>query len=129
VLPSRQGKIVEFPILDDVCFRIPRAQVDDFVELGWRLWQECVQRGLPYVLVSHPFALEFESEDDYAGTGYEVHEKLLPRILESGQALPMTLSEYYRGIENGAFPFAAPEDEYPGPDKIPDWHIWSRQPS
>lgn len=127
VLPSRQGTIIEFPILDDICFNIPRERVDDFVELGWRLWQECVQRGLPYNLVSHPFALEHQREGDYAGVGYEVHEKLLPRILESGQAIPMTLNEYYGRVQNGEFPLAAPEDDYPDAEQIPDWHIWSRQ--
>jgi hypothetical protein len=126
VMPSQQGGIIEFPILDDVCFRIPRARVNEFVELGWQHWQECVERKLPFVLVSHPFGLEHLSDAEYSGTGYEVHEKLLPRILESGHAAPMTLTEYYDGIERGLWPMAAPENDYPGEDQIPEWHIWSR---
>lgn len=119
-MPTRQGKIMEFPIIDDVAFKVSAGKVNDFAELGWQLFQECARRGLPYVLVSHPFALKFAG-----GTGYRVHEKLLPRILDSGQAIPMTLGEYYRRVEGGEFPLANDEDAYPGADAIPDWHILS----
>jgi peptidoglycan/xylan/chitin deacetylase (PgdA/CDA1 family) len=120
--PVRQGKLVEFPILDDVAFRIPAEKIEDFAELGWKHWQECVRRNLPYVLVSHPFALKHDG-----GTGYAVHAKLIPRILDSGQAQPMTLSEYYAHIESGEYSCAAPEESYPSGDEFPDWHILSRQ--
>jgi peptidoglycan/xylan/chitin deacetylase (PgdA/CDA1 family) len=121
VAPVRQGNIVEFPIVDDVAFRIPSEKIDDFAELGWQHWQECVERNVPFVLVSHPFALKHDG-----GSGYAVHEKLLPRILDSGLADPMTLSEYYARIESGEYSCAAPEDAYPGGDEFPDWHILSR---
>jgi peptidoglycan/xylan/chitin deacetylase (PgdA/CDA1 family) len=121
VLPVRQGNIIEFPIIDDVAFRIPAEKIDDFVELGWQHWQECVARGLPYVLVSHPFALKHAG-----GTGYAVHEKLLPRILDSGQADPMTLSDYYARIASGEYSCAVPENAYPSGEEFPEWHILSR---
>lgn len=126
--PYRQGKLLEIPILDDVAFRVPRARVDDYVELGRRLWESCVERQIPAVLLSHPHGLEWENEGEN-GTGYAVHEKLLPLILESGLAKPMTISEYHRRIEAGEYPLAAPTDLYPNPDQIPDWHIWSRRGS
>ncbi len=120
-MPVMQGQIMELPILDDVAFKVPADKIDDFVELGWQLFQKCLERNLPYILVSHPFALKHEG-----GTGYRIHEKLLPRILDSGLAIPMTLGEYYGRVQNGEFPLAAPEDAYPGGDAIPDWHILSR---
>jgi len=121
VLPFRQTNIIEFPILDDVAFRVPQDKVDDFVELGWRLWTMCVEQGYPFVLCSHWHGLERAG-----GTGYAVHEKLLPRILDSGDAIPLTLGEYYQGLVSGRFPTANPENVYPGPDQIPEWHALAR---
>lgn len=115
--PFRQGKLMEFPILDDVAFRIPRADVDRFVELGWRHWQNCVEKRFPYLLCSHHFALAHEG-----GTGYAIHEKLIERILATGQAEPMTLTEYHRRVEAGEFPLAEPSSLYPDPAAIPAWH-------
>lgn len=121
--PFRQGKtLIEIPILDDVAFRIPSDKIDDFVELGWKLWQLCVERQVPYQLVSHWFALEHEG-----GTGYAIHEKLLPRILESGQAEPMTTSEYYNRITTGEFPLADGPNIDPGSDEMPQWHVLSKK--
>ena len=120
-MPVMQGKVMELPILDDVAFRIPVEKIDDFVELGWQLFQKCLERGLPTILVSHPFALKHEG-----GTGYRIHEKLLPRILDSGLAIPMTLGEYYRRVESGEFALADEKSAYPGADAIPEWHILSR---
>jgi peptidoglycan/xylan/chitin deacetylase (PgdA/CDA1 family) len=115
--PFRQGKLIEFPILDDVAFRIPRADVDRFVELGWQLWQKCVEKRFPFLLVSHYFALAHDE-----GTGYAIHEKLLPRILDTGLAEPMTISEYHRRILAGEFPMADAADLYREPGDVPDWH-------
>jgi hypothetical protein len=115
--PFRHGKLMEFPILDDVAFRIPRADVDRFVDLGWQHWQKCVERRFPFLLVSHHFALAHDE-----GTGYAIHEKLLPRILDTGLAEPMTISEYYRRVEAGEFPMADKADLYPDADMIPSWH-------
>lgn len=117
VRPFQQGKLVEFPILDDVAFLIPQGKVDRMVELGWQHWQECVKRGLPYLLVSHFFALEHEQ-----GTGYAIHEKLLPRILDTGLAEPMTIAQYHRRLLAGEFPWAEPSSIYPGPEAFPEWH-------
>ena len=116
-LPYRLGKLMEFPILDDVAFRLPREKIDDYVEMGWQLWQMCVERNAPYLLVSHPQALERED-----GAGYAVHEKLLPRILESGQAEPMTVHEYHRRLEAGEWPRGDDVALEPAAADIPSWH-------
>lgn len=115
--PWMQGNIMEFPILDDIAFRIPQNKVDAMVDLGWKMWEMCVQRNDPYLLVSHPFALEHEE-----GTGYQIHEKLIPRILDSGMAEPMTLHEYYTRAKAGEFPQAHPEEMYPDGSTLPQWH-------
>lgn len=120
--PLRQGRLVEFPILDDMAFRIGRDRMDRFVELGWRHWQECVKRGAPYVLVSHYFGLEHDE-----GAGYEIHRRMLARILASGQAAPMTLSQYYRELQAGQWPWAEPAEVYPTGEVLPEWHALSRR--
>ncbi len=120
VKPFRQGKIIEYPILDDVAFRVPQDQVDRYVELGWQHWQACVKRQAPYILLCHPSGLNFDG-----GTGYAIHEKLLPRILESNMAIPMTLDEYHNRVVAGKFPLATPEQAYPDSQKLPAWHILS----
>lgn len=115
--PFRQGNLVEYPILDDVAFNIRRADVDRFVDLGWQLWQKCVERSFPFTLVSHYFALAHDQD-----AGYAIHEKLIPRILDTGLAEPMTISEYHRRIEAGEFPMADKADLYRGSEEIPAWH-------
>jgi hypothetical protein len=117
VRPYRQGNLIEFPIIDDVAFRVPRGEEGRFLELGWKLWEECARRELPFVLCSHHFALAHEG-----GTGYAIHEKLIERILATGRAEPMTLSGYRRRLLAGEFPMAEPSSLYPGPGAIPSWH-------
>lgn len=115
--PYRQGEILEIPILDDVAFKAPREKIDDFADLGWRLWEACVAEQAPYHLVSHPQMLEYND-----GAGYAIHEKFLPRILATGQAVPMTVNTYYRQVQDGTWPLAAKQALYPGPDDLPEWH-------
>jgi peptidoglycan/xylan/chitin deacetylase (PgdA/CDA1 family) len=123
-LPSRVGAMVEVPILDDVAFNIPADKIDVMVELGWQHWRHCVENHWPFVLVSHPFALEYEG-----GTGYRIHEKLLPRIMGSGLALPMTMNQYHRRLQAGEFPMLAAGEGDPDSAQIPSWHVRSRAAS
>lgn len=120
--PYHEGKLIEFPILDDVAFKLPREKIDDFVDLGWRLWEACRDAQAPYILVSHPFALERNQN-----AGYAVHEKLLPRILAEEQAVPMTVGQYYQQLQAGDWPLAAEEDLYPDGNDIPEWHALAQQ--
>jgi peptidoglycan/xylan/chitin deacetylase (PgdA/CDA1 family) len=115
--PFLQGRITEFPILDDVAFRIPRARGDRFVELGWQHWQECLRRRAPFILVSHFFGLEHDE-----GAGFEIHDKLLRRILATGQAQPLTMSEYHRQLHAGHWPWAEKSECYPQESDLPTWH-------
>lgn len=115
--PWMQGRVMEFPILDDVAFRIPQEKVNAMADLGWKLWEMCVERNDPYLLVSHPFALEHAER-----TGYQIHEKLIPQILDSGLAEPMTLHEYYTRVKAGEFPMAPQEELYPDGSVLPEWH-------
>jgi len=111
--------LAELPVLDDICFRVKADQVDRFVELGWRYWEQCVEKNYPYVLLSHWHGLEANGS-----TGYQVHEKLLPRILETGLADAMTLSQYHEKLERGEYPWADPTELPPPAEQAPDWHVW-----
>lgn len=115
--PFSQGKLIEYPILDDVAFRIPEAKINDFVELGWKMWEMCVEKNDPYLLVSHPFALEHQE-----GTGYAIHDKLISRIMETGMAQPMTLQEYHTRVKAGEFPMAGADELYLDGSELPAWH-------
>lgn len=120
-LPIRIGKLIEFPIIDDVAFRVPEADIDRYVGLGWQHWTKCVQEGWPFILVSHPFALRHEG-----GTGFRIHEKLIGRILDSGRALPMSLNQYHDRIRAGEFAALSVEEVYPMPPRWPQWHVWGQ---
>lgn len=120
--PFAQGGLIEYPILDDVAFRIPENKIDDMVELGWKMWEMCVENNDPYILVSHPFALEHEG-----GTGYAIHDKLIPRIMETGLAEPMTLHEYHTRVKAGEFPQADASERYPDGSALPEWHALGQQ--
>lgn len=120
--PYRTGELIEIPILDDVAFKAPRAMIDEFADLGWRLWETCIEHQVPFHLVCHPQELRREG-----GVGYAIHNKLLPRILDSGKAVPMTVNEYYRQLEAGAWPLAAEADLYPSPGDLPGWHALARK--
>lgn len=119
VRPSLIDGVMEFPILDDVAFGVPLDQVDRFAELGWIHWQKCVEKRWPFILVCHNAPIESKGD-----SGYRIHEKLFKRILDTGLADPMTMGQYYRAVQAGAYPMADAKDQYPGPDDLPEWHVW-----
>ncbi len=120
--PYQEGTLIEFPILDDVAFKVPPPMIDDFADLGWRLWEACLEEQAPYGLVSHPQELERDG-----GVGYAVHDKLLPRILASGRAHALTMNSYCHQLRADKWPMARTEDLYPDPQALPEWHALSRQ--
>jgi hypothetical protein len=124
VRPYWIGKILEIPIYDDFAFRVPVDKLQDFIGLAKRSWDRCVENGWPLVLCSHYHGLEHSE-----GTGYQVHEALLDYILGSGQAEPMTLTQFYHDAATGRFPLASAEETPPPPDQIPCWHVWARKSS
>lgn len=122
IRPYWVGKVLEIPIYDEIAFRVPPQKVTDFIELGKRNWERCVENNWPYVLCSHYHGLEW-----CGGTGYQIHEEVIPYILESGQAEPMTLTQYYSRVTGGEYPLAPEAELPPGPNEIPEWHVWSKR--
>lgn len=85
--------IREFPMAGDHAFRVPNEpkRIASMVELGLNEFEVFSQRGHPMLLVSHFHGLEFPGEIDGAaadreGTGYAVHERLIPALLGTGRA-------------------------------------------
>ncbi len=115
---KKYNNIIEIPGLDDVSFRVEAGDEKRFIELGWRQWQECVKNNWPYVMISHWHGLERNG-----GTGYKIHRILLDRILNTNQAEPVTLTQYYEGLIGGKYPLAE-SDEVGEASEIPYWHVW-----
>jgi hypothetical protein len=84
--PYRIGRLWEFPLGGDYGFQVPseEARIQAMVDLAWREFLHCHEKGFPFIMVSHWHGLERNG-----GTGYAVHERLVPRILQSGKAEPM----------------------------------------
>ena len=120
--PIRIGDLVEVPVTDDFTFGIAPEDVDKAVETGWRLWQMCSERGYPFVPLSHWFMLEVRD-----GIGYRILRDLIPKILDTGLAEPMTLAELNEKIRNGEY--AATPSADPAYEKPPKWHVWSQHSS
>jgi len=117
---KRYGEIMEIPSLDDVAYQPSASGRKRLLDLGKQYWQLCLAYQTPYVLCSQWCGLESENDE-----GYAIHRELLDFILNSGQADPMTLTQYYQKIEAGEYPLG--EDggrDWPDP---PVWHVWYHQ--
>jgi hypothetical protein len=79
----------EFPSAGDYAFNVPNEpnKIEAMVALGWEEFNYCHQKKVPFILMSHWHGLEQNNN-----SGYAVHEKLIPLILESGLAEPMSFS-------------------------------------
>ncbi len=111
--------IIEIPGLDDVTFHAKPDEIDKFADLGWQQWEACLENNWPYVMISHWHSLKRNND-----SGYKIHQILLGKILSTGLAEPMTLSQYYEKLKNGTLPFAESE-EIPDTNEIPSWHVWN----
>jgi peptidoglycan/xylan/chitin deacetylase (PgdA/CDA1 family) len=86
--------IMEFPIAGDYAFRVPNisAKIDAMVDLGMQEFAVYLERGHPMLIVSHFHGLQFpgskapDTPVSKMGTGYAVHEKLIPAMLATGRA-------------------------------------------
>lgn len=86
--------VMEFPIAGDYGFRVPNdpKRVDEMVDLGLREFEVYAERGHPMLIVSHHHGLAHTGVGDQTpepcagGTGYAVHEKLIPALLGDGRA-------------------------------------------
>ncbi len=115
---KKYNEIIEIPALDDISFKVKAGDEEKFINLGWRQWEECLKNNWPYVMVSHWHGLEHNNN-----TGYKIHRILLDKILNTGQAEPITLSQYYEGLISGKYPFAD-SSELPDANEVPYWHRW-----
>jgi len=95
--PHKIGKIVEIPMAGDYSFKVKENDVDKFFKLAVEEFNLCWKKGYPFVLLSHWHGLERDGTD----TGYKVHEKLLPYLLQSGKAEFITMPQLYEMYKNG----------------------------
>ncbi len=119
--PFRVEGIVEIPMIDDFAFHVEEKEISTATDAGWKLWTECRNRGYPFVPVSHWTSLEHGER-----VGYRIHETVIQKILDTGQAEPMTLSQYYERLCADEFEIA-PKEEYM-PANPPPWHVWAFEP-
>ena len=94
--PFKVGKIIEYPFASDYGYHIPPDAVDRFVELGWRHFNIAVERQDPFITLGHQHGLACDGNPpEWANTGYKAHEILIRRIIESGKAKFMTMSQLH----------------------------------
>jgi len=93
VQPVRVGKVVEFALAGDYAFRVPaeEAKIDAMVGLGMREMGYLHEQQAPMIVCSHWHGLE-----NNGGTGYRVHEKLLPKLLENGKVEAMNMTGLWK---------------------------------
>jgi len=93
--------ILEIPLGGDYGFRIPNdpKRIDSMADLAMREFAVLLERRDPFVICSHFHGLEFSGAKEGCpplprcsdigpgtGTGYAVHEKMIPALLKTGQA-------------------------------------------
>jgi len=92
--------IREYPIAGDYGFRVPNdpKRIDAMAGLGMQEFEVYFERRDPMLIVSHPHGLQFpgavnELPAHPQGTGYAVHEKLIPTLINDGRANFMGMKE------------------------------------
>ena len=88
--PTRMGeRLWEYPMGGDYAFRVPNEpdKIDSMVDLAMRELDHFHAINAPMVICSHWHGLAFND-----GSGYAVHEKLIPKILDSGRVEPMGMT-------------------------------------
>lgn len=88
----KQG-VWEYPMAGDYAFHVPQdvPKIAAMVDLAEREFEVFSERGHPMLLVSHCFGLEY-----LGGTGYAVHEKLIPALKNTGRAEFIGMKELTR---------------------------------
>jgi hypothetical protein len=76
----------------DYAFRVPdeERRIDAMAELALQEAKYLHERNLPMIVCSHWHGLEWAG-----GTGYRVHEKFIPKLLESGMIEPMGMRQLH----------------------------------
>ncbi|MAE61384.1 MAG: hypothetical protein CMJ49_08525 [Planctomycetaceae bacterium] len=88
--PERMGgSVAEYPMAGDYGFRVPNEsdKIDAMVKLGMREMEHYCEIDAPMLMCSHWHGLEHAE-----GSGYAVHEQLIPRLLDSGRVEPMGMA-------------------------------------
>lgn len=95
-VPTTPGKVegvMEVPMAGDYAFRVPNRpeKIEAMVDLALREFDVYVQRGDPMLIVSHHHGLSFFGEGDgipgsKEGTGYAIHDHLIPALQATGKA-------------------------------------------
>lgn len=88
------GGVWELPISGgDYAFHVPHEEerIEAMSNLGMEEFAYCHERGIPFMMVCHWHGLA--RNDD---SGYAVHQRLLPRIIESGKAELMAAGALYQ---------------------------------
>jgi len=93
--------IREYPLAGDYAFQVPNdaKRIEQMADLGLAEFDEYHRRGHPMLMVSHHHGLERTGEYDgcqpmASGTGYAVHERLIPAIMDSGRATFLNMSQF-----------------------------------
>lgn len=63
------------------------------VALAEREFEYCLNNGIPFVMLSHFHGLAYDG-----GTGYVIHEKILTKLLSTGRAEALTMSELHARV-------------------------------
>jgi hypothetical protein len=92
--------VIEFPMAGEYAFRVPNnpERINAMTELGMHEFEIFAERRDPMLIVSHYHGLEFSGVVDREpahprGTGYAVHEKLIPALIKDGRAAFMGMEE------------------------------------
>jgi len=91
--PQRMGdRLWEYPIAGDYAFTVPNEpdKIDAMVDLAMQEYEHYRTVGAPMMMVSHWHGLERNGD-----SGYAIHEKLLPKLLDAGIE-PMGMAELHR---------------------------------
>jgi peptidoglycan/xylan/chitin deacetylase (PgdA/CDA1 family) len=88
----KQG-VWEFPIGPEIAWRVPNDPklMDVMVDMGMRHFEAMYEKQEPMLMVSHYHGLNFHGKVDGneghpVGTGYAVHDKFIPHVLQTGKA-------------------------------------------
>jgi peptidoglycan/xylan/chitin deacetylase (PgdA/CDA1 family) len=89
----KQGKLIEIPLGGDYAFRVPNEEdkIEKMAQLAVDEFNICHENDWPFICVSHWHGLE-----RFEHSGYAVHERMIPRILETGKAEAIGIIEMHR---------------------------------
>jgi peptidoglycan/xylan/chitin deacetylase (PgdA/CDA1 family) len=97
--PHNVEGVMEIPIGGDYSFGIQETDIEKFIKLGFKEFNLCHKKNIPFVTVTHWHGLEKNNN-----SGYRVQEKLLKKILDTGKATPVTVSQLYKKYKSGSRP-------------------------